>query len=79
MLIEPLENKTFIQMPDQSKGQAEKGRVLGIGADVEDEVLKEGDVVIYRKYSPEEFEVDGKTVYLVEQDDLMGVCLDEQS
>jgi len=74
VLVEPLEEASSIVMPEQSKGQAEKGIVLGIGDKVESETLKVGDKVIYRKYSPEEFELDGKPVYLIEESDLMGVC-----
>ncbi len=73
VLVEPLEESTTIIMPEQAKGQAEKGVIRGLGSKVEDETLKVGDVVIYRKYSPEEFEADGKTVYLVEEADLMGL------
>lgn len=73
ILLEPLEEKSFVTLPEGSKGQAEKATILGIGAKVEDETLKVGDIVIFRKYAPEEFELDGKTVYLIEEQDLMGL------
>jgi chaperonin GroES len=74
VLVEPLEVSTTIVMPEQSKGQAERGVVLGLGSQVDDADLnlEVGMTVIYRKYSPEEFEMDGKTVYLIEESDLMG-------
>lgn len=72
VLVEPLEETSAIIMPEQAKGQAEKGFVRGLGSKVEDENLKVGDVVIYRKYSPEEFEVEGRLVYLIEESDIMG-------
>jgi len=73
VLLEPLEDKPLIELPSGSKGQAEKAVVLGIGEKVESETLKVGDTVIFRKYAPEEFELDGKIVYLVENIDLMGI------
>jgi len=71
VLLEPLEEKSVIELPAGSKGQAEKAIVLGIGEAVESKTLRVGDTVIFRKYSPEEFELDGKMVYLIEQQDLM--------
>ena len=73
VLLEPLEEISSIVLPEQSRGQAEKAIVRGIGSEVEDSSLKVGDTVIFRKYSPEEFELDGKMVYLIEQQDLMGI------
>jgi len=74
ILIEPLEESKAFQLPEQSKGQAESGLVLGVGSKVDIEV-KVGDKVLFKKYSPEEFEVEGKMVYLVEEQDLMGVVV----
>lgn len=74
VLLEPLEEKSLIEMPNLSKGQAMKAIVRGIGSQVEESELKVGDTVIFRKYAPEEFELDGKEVYLIESQDLMGVC-----
>jgi len=73
VLLEPLDDKPLIELPSGSKGQAEKAIVRGIGEGVESTSLKVGDTVIFRKYSPEEFELDGKTVYLIEEVDLMGI------
>lgn len=73
VLLEPLEDDGLIELPNLSKGQAEKAIIRGIGAGVEIEGLEVGKTVIYRKYSPEEFEVEGKTVYLIEAQDLMGL------
>lgn len=77
VLLEPLEESSLIELPSGSKGQAERAIVRGIGSKVEDDTLKEGDTVIFRKYSPEEFELEGKTVYLIEEQDLMGVYENE--
>lgn len=73
VLLEPISEQSLIELPETSKGQAEKAIVLGIGDGVEEEGLKVGDMVIFKKYSPEEFEMDGKVVYLIENVDLMGI------
>lgn len=73
VLVEPVAEESVMKLPEQSKGQAEKGIVRGIGAGVELEGLKDGASVIFKKYSPEEFELEGKTVYLIEEADLMAV------
>lgn len=72
VLVEPITEEQAFKLPELSKGQAERGFVRGIGEKVE-APLKVGDKVLYRKYSPEEFEVDGKTVFLIEESDIMGV------
>lgn len=79
ILLEPITEQSLIELPEQSKGQAEKAIVLGIGEDVESEALKVGDTVIFRKYSPEEFEMNGKVVYLIESQDLMGIYAEDES
>lgn len=73
VLVEPLEEPSSMVIPELSKGQAKKGIVRGIGNGVEDKELKVGDTVIYRQYSPEEYELDGKVVYLIEEVDLFGI------
>lgn len=70
VLVEPVMEKSAMVLPEASKGQAEKGIVRGVGSKVEEELF-EGDEVLYRKYSPEEFDLDGKAVYLIEEQDLM--------
>jgi len=77
VLVEPIEEESVMIKPEQSKGSAERGIIRGIGSQVEDESLKEGDMVIFRKYSPEEFRHEDKMVYLVEQQDLMGVIYEQ--
>lgn len=72
ILVEPLEEATAFKLPELSKGQAERGIVRGIGSKVEEE-LADGMTVLFRKYSPEEFELDGKIVYLIEEQDIMAV------
>jgi chaperonin GroES len=50
---------------------------LGIGKDKDGKVLKfdvkVGDLVYYKKYSPEEIEVDGTEYYILESDDILAI------
>lgn len=79
VLLEPIEEDRMIVLPEGSKGQAEKAIVRGIGSAVEDKSLEVGQTVIFRKYAPEEFEAEGKTVYLIEEQDLMGIYAEAES
>lgn len=72
VLIKPIKEESSIIIPGSAEVQAEKGEVLGVGEGVEVQV-KKGVIVIFKKYSPEEFEMNGETVYLIEEEDLMGV------
>lgn len=74
ILIEPVEEvSSSIVLPETTKGAPEEGIVRGVGSKVEDQTLKDGDRVIFRKYAQEEFEVENKRVFLVEEQDVMGV------
>jgi len=50
---------------------------LGIGKDKEGKVLKfevkVGDLVYFKKYSPEEIEVDGSEYLILESDDILAI------
>jgi chaperonin GroES len=50
---------------------------LGIGKDEDGKVLKfdvkVGDLVYFKKYSPEEIEVDGTEYYILESDDILAI------
>jgi chaperonin GroES len=50
---------------------------LGVGKDKDGKVLKfdvkVGDLVYYKKYSPEEIEVDGTEYYILESDDILAI------
>ena len=66
VLVEPLEAETKtasgIIIPDSAKEKPQQGVVVAVGAGKKDEpmTVKEGDKVIYGKYSGSEFAVDGK-------------------
>ncbi|MGI6423285.1 MAG: co-chaperone GroES [Candidatus Dojkabacteria bacterium] len=50
---------------------------LGTGKDKEGKVLKfdvkVGDLVYFKRYSPEEIEVDGKEFYILEAEDILAI------
>ena len=84
LLIEPLatEDKTQagILLPETAKEKPQRGRVVSIGTGKMKEGgiretidVKEGDVVYFAKYGPTEVKVDGKELYLIDFDDVLGV------
>ncbi len=60
-----------IIIPDNAKEKPSEGKVLAIGSDVED--VKEGDVVVFGKYSGTELVLDGKEYLVLEVSDILGI------
>lgn len=85
MVIKPaqMEAKTEsgIYIPDTaSKEKPEQGEVIAVGPGKLDEngkrvpmSVKEGDMVMFSKYSPDEIEMDGDTYLVVREDNLLAV------
>lgn len=77
VLIEPTaaEEVTMggIIIPDSAKEKPLKGKVLAVGNGTKDEemVLKEGDEVLYGKYSGTEIEIDGVKYLMMRQSDVL--------
>lgn len=73
----PAEEKTVggIIIPDTAKEKPLKGSVLAVGCGTKDEemVLKEGDTVLYGKYSGTEVELDGEKYLIMRQSDVLAV------
>lgn len=59
----------------KSQTQPDKGIVVEVGEKCESEALKEaiGKTVVYRKYSPEEYTLNGEKLFLIEESDIMGI------
>lgn len=83
IVIEPqaAETKTAsgLYIPDSAKEKPQKGTVIAVGigrvADNGQTVameLQEGDVILYGKYAGTEVEVDGKTLVLMRESDVLG-------
>lgn len=79
VLIEPTaaEEVTMsgIIIPDSAKEKPLKGKIIAVGNGTKDEpmVLKEGDVVLYGKYSGSEIEFEGVKYLMMRQGDVLAV------
>jgi len=79
VLVEPAvaESKTVggIIIPDTAKEKPQKGTVVAIGTGKKDEPLtvKEGDTVLYGKYSGTEITFDGKTYLIMRESDILAI------
>lgn len=72
----PAEEKVGgIIIPDTAKEKPLHGKVVAVGNGTKDEemVLKEGDEVLYGKYSGTELEFDGETYLIMRQSDVLAV------
>jgi chaperonin GroES len=72
--------KAGIIIPDTVKEKPEKGEVVAIGPGKLMEngqraamSVKPGDKVLFKKYSPDEFKVDGETLLMLEESDILAV------
>ncbi|GAB4156640.1 MAG: co-chaperone GroES [Candidatus Dojkabacteria bacterium] len=59
----------------QDESKPETGTVvrLGTGKSGKEFMMKEGDTVFFKKYSPDEIEVDGEKYYILHQDDVLAI------
>ena len=60
-----------IIIPDNAKEKPSEGKVLAIGSDVEE--VKEGDIVVFGKYSGTELVLDGNEYLVLEVSDILGI------
>lgn len=77
ILPAPAEEKTIggIIIPDTAKEKPLQGKVVAVGHGTKDEemVLKEGDTVLYGKYSGTEIEHEGENYLIMRQSDILAV------
>ncbi|MEM7161036.1 MAG: co-chaperone GroES [Bacteroidota bacterium] len=79
VLVEPAsaEEKTAggIIIPDTAKEKPQKGVVVAVGSGKPDEpmTVKEGDQVLYGKYSGTEISIDGKELLIMRESDIFAV------
>ena len=64
-----------IIIPDTAKEKPLKGTVVAVGEGTKDEpmILKEGDEVLYGKYSGTELELEGVKYLIMRQSDVLAV------
>ena len=77
ILPAPAEEKTIggIIIPETAKEKPLQGKVVAVGHGTKDEemVLKEGDTVLYGKYSGTEIEHEGEKYLIMRQSDILAV------
>ena len=79
VLVKPAEaeEKTAsgIIIPDSAKEKPLKGKVVAVGEGTKDEkmILKDGDEVLYGKYSGTELEFEGTKYLIMRQSDVLAV------
>ena len=87
MTIQPLNDRVLIEpakaeevvggiiIPDSAKEKPLRGAVLAVGNGTKDEpmILKEGDQVLYGKYSGTELEFEGEKYLIIKQQDVLAV------
>jgi len=84
VVIEPIEAETKtaggIIIPDNAKEKPSQGKVLAVGPGARDDSgkvqkldVKAGDTVLYGKWSGTEVKLDGKTVMIMRESDIMGI------
>ena len=85
LFLEPLEEERKsaggIVLPDTAeKEKPIKGKVLAIGpgkrndrAEVEPMAVKVGDMVLFKKYGPDEIEIEGKKYLVGDEDDILAI------
>ena len=84
VVVEPIEQEELtsggIVLPETAKEKPQKGTVLAIGPGDRDDDgkripmdVKEGDTVLFAKYSGTEFKLDDKKVLILRESDLLGI------
>ncbi|HIC79764.1 co-chaperone GroES [Pelagibius sp.] len=84
VVVEPLEEeeKTAggIIIPDTAKEKPMQGKILAVGSGARSDDgkvtaldVKKGDKVLYGKWSGTEVKLDGKTMLIMRESDIMGV------
>ena len=64
-----------IIIPDTAKEKPQRGEVLAAGPGKTDEpvTVKTGDTVLYGKYAGTEITLDGETVLIMRESDILGI------
>lgn len=76
VLPAPAEEKVGgIIIPDTAKEKPQRGTVVAVGDGTKDDpmVLKDGDTVLYGKYSGTELEVEGEKYLMMRQSDVLAI------
>jgi len=60
-----------IYIPDAAKEKPQRGKIEAVGADVKS--VKDGDVVLFDKYSGSKINVDGTDYLIIKEEDILGI------
>jgi len=60
-----------IYIPDAAKEKPQKGKIERIGAEVK--AVKEGDLILFDKYSGSKINVDGTDYLIIKEEDILGI------
>lgn len=84
VLIEPIEKeektKAGIVLPETAEKESQQGKVVAVGpgkklpsGKVLEMSVKKGDIVIFRKYGPDEIKVDDKKYLIAKEEDILAI------
>ena len=79
VLVEPAAAEEMtaggIYIPDTAKEKPQRGTVVAVGPGKKDEptTVKEGDVVLYGKYSGTELSIEGKDLLIMKEADILAI------
>lgn len=85
MFLEPVEEEkttaSGIVLPETlEKEKPVKAKVLSVGpgkkndkGEIQSMAVKMGDVVLFKKYGPDEFELEGKKYLVADEDDILAI------
>lgn len=60
----------IVLAPTANKEKPMQGKVIATGPDCK--AVKNGDVVLFKKYSPTEVELGGEEFFLMDEEDILG-------
>lgn len=87
MKIKPMDDRVLIEqisedeqkvgsiiIPDTAKEKPRMGKVVAVGTDEDlKEHIKEGDTILYSKYSGDEIKLDNKEYLIIQRSDILAV------
>jgi len=84
ILVKPIEEETKtdsgIVLPDTvDKEKPQKGKVVKVGTGIVDDGkqlqfnVKDGDIILFKKYSPDEIEIDGENYLIMTEGDILAI------
>ncbi|WP_456479154.1 co-chaperone GroES [Nautilia sp.] len=80
VLVERVEEEaktaSGIIIPDNAKEKPLEGKIIAVSKEVEEDEnlpLKEGDKVVFAKYSGTDITIDGKEYLVLNTDDILGI------